>query len=174
MKAYNISTAMKPHSTLRKQLVHPKDKRDPLNTTHAVYNIPCRNCNLSYVGETGRKFETRLAEHRKEAEKVEKATATRASRKESLSTVHKSAITDHVADKNHVIGWGEAEVMCTEQDRYKRWIREAIEIRKRRGATMNRDEGQYQLTHIFDDLLFSASKNPAENKTGNTVVTPSH
>jgi len=71
--------------------------------------------------------------------------------------------------------------MCTEQDRYKRWIREAIEIRKRRGATMNRDEGQYQLTHIFDDLLFSASKNPAENKTGNTVVkkspsdvTPSH
>ena len=30
-----------------------------------------------------------------------------ASRKESLSVTHKSAITDHVVDSNHVIGWEE-------------------------------------------------------------------
>ncbi|XP_072018311.1 uncharacterized protein [Amphiura filiformis] len=51
MKNYNISTAMKPHNTLRKQLVHPKDKRDPNNTTDAVYKIPCMNCELSYIGK---------------------------------------------------------------------------------------------------------------------------
>ena len=53
------------------------------------------------------------------------------------------AITDHVVDKNHVIGWGEAKIIGTEQDRYKRWIKEAIAIRKKGGTTMNRDEGQY-------------------------------
>ncbi|XP_072022505.1 uncharacterized protein [Amphiura filiformis] len=107
----------------------PKDNRDPLNTTQAIYNIPCLNCDLSYVGETGRKFGTRLDEHRAEAEKELGKTVTRASRKESLTTIHKSAITDHVAERNHVIGWGEAEVIGTEQDRYKRWVKEAIEIK---------------------------------------------
>ncbi|XP_072023312.1 uncharacterized protein [Amphiura filiformis] len=106
MKKYNVSTAMKPHNTLRRELARPKDKRDPNNLTQAVYKIPCLNCDLSYIGETGRKFGTRLDEHRKEVEKVNSTVTTRAGRKESLTTVNKSAITDHVVDKNHVIGWG--------------------------------------------------------------------
>ncbi|XP_072039088.1 uncharacterized protein [Amphiura filiformis] len=96
MKKYNVSTAMKPHNTLRRELVHPKDKRDPNNLTQAVYKIPCLNCDLSYIGETGRKFGTRLEEHRKEVEKVNSTVVTRAGRKESLTTVNKSAITDHM------------------------------------------------------------------------------
>ncbi|XP_072033096.1 uncharacterized protein [Amphiura filiformis] len=78
MKKYNVSTAMKPHNTLRRELVHPKDKRDPNNLTQAVYKIPCLNCDLSYIGETGRKFGTRLEEHRKEVEKVNSTVVTRA------------------------------------------------------------------------------------------------
>ena len=172
MMSYNIATAMQPHNTIRKELVHPKDKRDPLNTTHALYDVPCRNCELCYIGETGRKFCTRLAEHKAEVEKISRTVTTRASRKESLTTTHKSAITDHVVDKNHVIGWGDAKVIGTEQDRYKRWIKEAIEIRKRRGATMNRDEGQYQLSHIFDEFLIPGlKKSPDGKSTGNTKIT---
>ena len=166
MKAYNIDSAMSPHNTLRRELVHPKDKRDQLNTCNAIYEAPCKNCELTYIGETGRKFGKRLEEHKAEVEKVSEKIATRASRKESITTTHKSAITDHVADKNHVIGWTEAKVIGTEENRYKRWIKEAIEIRKRGGKTMNRDEGQYQLTHIFDELLVqpsgSRSKSPKE------------
>ena len=37
-----------------------------------------------------------------------------------------------------------------EQNRFKRWVEEAIEIRKRKGAFMNRDEGQYFLSHVYD------------------------
>ena len=91
---------------------------------------------------------------------------TRASRKESLTTIHKSAITDHVVDKNHVIGWGDAKIIGTEQDRFKRWIKEAIAIRKKGGATMNRDEGQYFLPHIFDEILMK--KHLIDKSTGNT------
>ena len=84
-----------------------RDKRDPLHTTDAIYEIPCMNCIMSYVGETGRKFNTRLEEHKSEVEKVSgSVTTTRAGRKESLTTIHKSAITDHVVEKKHVIGWG--------------------------------------------------------------------
>ena len=102
---------------------------------------------------------------------MSKTVTTRAGRKESLTTTHKSAITDHVVDKNHIIGWGEAEVIGTEQNRYTRWIKEAIEIRKRRGTTMNRDEGQYQLSHIYDDFLKQGSKKSLGGKpTGNSKI----
>ena len=60
LKSYNVVAASKPHTTLRNLLVHPKDKRDDHNTTDALYSLPCMNCNLEYIGETGRKFGTRL------------------------------------------------------------------------------------------------------------------
>ena len=101
-------------------------------------------------------------------EKISKKIATRASRKESLSTVHKSAISDHVADKNHVIDWKEAKVIGTEEN--KRWIKEAVEIRKRRGMTMNRDEGQYQLSHLYDEFLVSPGKKSPGKRSGNTTT----
>ena len=41
---------------------------------------------------------------------------------ELLSTIHKLAITDHVVDKNHVIGLGEAMVIGREQNGFKHWI----------------------------------------------------
>ena len=66
-----------------------------------------------------------MEEHKSEAEKVGNRIATRAGRKDSLSNTHKSAITDHVADKNHLIGCDDAKVLGTEEDKYKRWIREA-------------------------------------------------
>ncbi|XP_072019708.1 uncharacterized protein [Amphiura filiformis] len=101
-KSYNIATAMKPHCTLRNLLVHPKDKREPHNSTDIIYSIPCGNCDLSYIGKTGRKFGKRLDEHKTEAEKIGDNIKTRATRKASQSVVHKSAITDHVVENNHM------------------------------------------------------------------------
>ena len=76
-------------------------------------------------------------------------------------------------DSNHVIGWNEAKVIGTEQDRYKRWIKEAVEIRKKGGTTMNRDEGQYFLPHVFDDLLLSGVNKQSGNSKFAARKTPS-
>ena len=64
-------------------LVHPKDKRDAESTTDCVYEIPCANCNHSYIGEMGSRISTRLNEHKKETQKMEvsKKDNTRQSRK---------------------------------------------------------------------------------------------
>ncbi|XP_072046904.1 uncharacterized protein [Amphiura filiformis] len=55
-KKHNISTAMRPTNTLKSLLVHPKDKKDIEQTSDVVYNIPCKGCDKSYIGETGRQF----------------------------------------------------------------------------------------------------------------------
>ncbi len=68
-------------------------------------------------------------------------------------------------ETNHVIGWGWAKVIGTEQNIYKRWIKGAIEIRKRGNNTIGRDKGQYFISHVYDGLL---NKSPARKSTGNS------
>ena len=80
--------------------------------------------------------------------------------------MHEPAITNHIVDSNHVINWDEARIVGRESDRYK--IKEAIFIRKQ-GETMNRDEGQCNLSHVFDDMLVDkGTRNPFA--TGNAVI----
>ena len=98
------------------------------------------------------KVKTRVTEHKKEVEKITEGINTRAKRKESVNEIHKSAIRDHAAQKNHVINWEETKTIAREDDFRKRGIREALRIRKQ-GKCMNRDEGRYQLSHIYDSLL---------------------
>ena len=58
-------------------------------------------------------------------------------------------------------------IIGTEQDRYKRWIKEATTIRKNGGTTMKRDEGQYFLSHACDEILMK-KKLPIGRSTGST------
>jgi len=50
---------------------------------------------------------------------------------------------------NHVIDYDRAKVIDRESNTMDRWIREAIHIRKEQDKSMNRDEGSYQLPHIY-------------------------
>ena len=151
-KRYNVGTAMKPIKNIRSIIVHPKDKIEKENKTGVVYQIPCTNCEKTYIGETGRDLKTRMSEHMKDVNQHEKRQYTRAARRESETEINKSAITDHVNKYNHTINWQETKILAREQDRTKRWIREAIEI-KRQGNTMNRDAGNYQLPTIYHSLI---------------------
>ncbi|XP_072039550.1 uncharacterized protein [Amphiura filiformis] len=128
-KKHNIQTAMRPHNTLKQNLVHPKDKIEATKTCDCVYEIPCKSCKKSYIGETGRPFGVRLKEHLKESEKITERKFTRAVRKESVDEINKSAITDHVSQQNHVIDWDGAKVididscanLVLDQDVQPRW-----------------------------------------------------
>ncbi|XP_072041401.1 uncharacterized protein [Amphiura filiformis] len=154
-RKHGIATAMKPNTSLRKLLVHPKDKIDPINSTDCVYEIPCTNCNQTYVGETGRKFATRLNEHKKETTRVEKSKQnyTRQTRKQSETEQSKSAIADHAVQKNHVIDWNNAKILGKECNANIRRINESIWIRRRGPNVMNRDDGAHHLSHVYDPLL---------------------
>ena len=54
LKKYGVATTMRPHTTLRRLLVHPKDKVELEEQGELVYQIPCKNCGAEYIGETGR------------------------------------------------------------------------------------------------------------------------
>ena len=58
-----------------------------------------------------------IKEHKKE---VDSGTQTRASRARESSVTHKSAITDHAVEENHVIDWDKAKVVDREAQRQPR------------------------------------------------------
>jgi len=132
MRKHKVSVAMKPYKTLKGVLIHPKDKQDKEDVTGCVYKVPCANCDKTYmyIGETGRKFGVRLQEHRTEVESKTRRTFTRSHRASSLTEHNKSALSDHATRENHVINWSQATVIDREPERFTRWIKEAVHIRK--------------------------------------------
>ena len=68
--------------------------------------------------------------------------------------MQKSTITDHMTQQNHIVDWEEAKFVDRESDWRTSGTKEAIWIKKTKDS-MNRDEGRYRLSHIYDDLLNS-------------------
>ena len=136
-----------------------KYKRPLTDSTGVVYSIPCHQCPKTYIGETGRKLGVRIEEHREEAEKNDTQAYTRSKRKVSETVENKSALTDHCQRDNHVIDWDSTKVMARESERFPRWIRESVHIRRQgRRNVLNRDKGQYDLPHLWDHALMHTGK----------------
>jgi len=164
LKSHGITTANRPHRTLRNFVVHPKDNVKDEEKTKVIYRVPCKNCASSYVEETGRKFGLRIKEHKKKVDSFTAGTQTRATRAQESSVTHKSAITDHAVKENHVIDWDKAKVVDREAQRQTRWIKEALWIRKTPMCiNPNRDAGSYQLSYTWDQVI-SRSRAPSSCK----------
>jgi hypothetical protein len=152
LKQHKIGTTYRPINKISQMIVHPKDKITQEDKCGVVYRIPCSNCERVYIGETGRKLSTRLSEHKKDYETSRSAgVSTRSIRLSSASEIHKSAITDHMLQQNHLPNWTDIKILSQDENNNTRRIRESIWIRKEKN--MNRDEGAYHLTHLYDSIL---------------------
>jgi len=108
---------------------------------------------------------TRFDEYVKDVEKVCNKKYTRAEKLIADDVHNKSAIADHAARSNHVINWDDFKLIDRKSERVKRWIKEAIWVRKRgEENTLNRNEGVYKLSNIYNPLLQS------DGKPGNTTT----
>lgn len=147
-RQHGVSTYHKPVNTIRSLLVHPKDKTPDSKKCGVVYQIDCPKCTDTYIGETIRKLETRVSDHRKQVGDL-------------------TAVGEHTKNHQHRITTDNARVLAREQHFWKRKIREAIEIRTQR-PTLNRDTG-YDLPAIFDNLLSHDRPSKGGHVTGETT-----
>ena len=150
-RAFNsagVPTAFKPQQTLRQVLVSPKDKIDKLKQSGTVYQISCSTCSDTYIGESVRKLEKRLNEHK------------------SRAAGNKSAVREHEkGSKNtHKIDWENVKVLEKETRDFPRKVLEAIHIRKK-GPKLNRDTG-LELDTVWDNLI-----RPSKTRGGHRTTT---
>ena len=164
MKKRQVPVSMRPVKTSRSLLI---DKREKEEVTDCVYKVPCSNSEMTYIGETGGKFGTRLKEHKTEVEVKTSKPFTKSQRLSSLSEQDKSALTDYASHDNHVINWSESTILDRESDRGTRCIKEAVHIRKEGRRSMNRDEDSYTLGHTYDRFLATSHHYRGKNRKKN-------
>ena len=58
----------------------------------------------------------------------------------------------HVGQNSHIMNWEASEIVEQESGKFKRWIQDSICIRPKT-PTMNRDEGAYQLSPIWTQVI---------------------
>ena len=110
LKKGKIRLAHKPMNTLRRQLVNIKDKRRKEDCAGVVYSIPCNDCPLSYVGETGRQLGIRISEHQRDVR---------------LKNNPRSNVLQHVRDTGHSMDFESTKILYYEQNSEKRLFLES-------------------------------------------------
>lgn len=121
-----------------------RDIKDATPTTQAtgvVYEISCKDCPASYVGETGRALKVRLDEHHGHAKRGHP----------ELSTV-----AEHAIDKNHLIDWTNPRILDRESKITNRRVKEALWISEKK-PEMNKDKG-LELNPMWIDLFRTTKK----------------
>jgi len=167
IRKHQVPVAVRPIKALKSLLVHPKDKQEKEEITDCVYKIPCASCEKCYIGETGRKFATRLKEHKIEVESITSKPFTRNQRASSLSEQNKSALTDHASYDNRVINWPAFTILDRESDNSIRWIKEAVHIRTGGRQSLNRGKGRFTLSHTYDRFLATSHHYRGKNRKRN-------
>ena len=101
------------------------------NMCGVVYHIKCKDCTVSYIGETGRQVKTRVKEHWKPS-----------------SSGYDSAVYEHLTTQGHWINWDNIRILDTEDRDLPRKVKEATQIR-RHNPEMNRYQG-YNLPQCYN------------------------
>ena len=77
----------------------------------------------------------------------------------------KSAISEHTRDENDLMDWENITIVDSENNWKRRWIKEAIYVRSLPdGVSLNRDEGGYELSHVWDPVLNRPSPPPGRHR----------
>ena len=124
LQQQGVRAVFKSETTLRSQLVRPKDAVDPAKQDGVVYRIPCE-CGKVYIGETGRPMQARIKEHDREIR---------------LARTETAAVSEHAHNTGHKPLWNEVKFTDRDPYYYTRRVKEAIYIRLHPNK-INRDSG---------------------------------
>jgi hypothetical protein len=94
-----------------------KDITDHNSKNNIIYKIMCKDCDASYVGQTKRKLNTRIIEH-----------------KRNIKQSNLSVVSRHIIDMNHDMDWNDVRILDCESNYYKRLISETIHIKQQKNS----------------------------------------
>lgn len=134
-RTLKVRTVFKSSTTLRGLLVHVKNRIPQEQIKGIVYEIPCKDCDFVYIGETGRTLKKRVTEHKLAVKKAD----------------DNNGLAVHVWKNSHSIDWDGAKTRFITPYYWKRRVTEAIQIQQH-NHTMNLDCGLF-LSPIWKQIL---------------------
>ena len=148
---YGIRTHFKGNRTLKQILVKPKDKDPEDKRSGVIYCYQCSaiDCGEEYIGETARTLGERYWEHLRGPSPIQ---------------VHNQLMGHQTTQENF-------SIIGREGQEFTRLIKESIFIRVN-NPTLNRNIGKFQLSHIWDRVLFSTPGIKVAIPQGNAQHSP--
>ena len=134
LKNNNIKTVFKPHKKIHSLLRNIKGNNRL--EAQGVYEVPCQDCEKTYIGRTNRKISARLEEHKIAVRKRDPS----------------SALALHVETSSHTINYEDTKCLAQLQYEQQRIFREAIEIETNKKGLNKRDETK-KLSNTWKSLL---------------------
>uniref|UniRef100_A0A0X3Q2C9 GIY-YIG domain-containing protein n=1 Tax=Schistocephalus solidus TaxID=70667 RepID=A0A0X3Q2C9_SCHSO len=104
-----IGIAHRPESTIRHLVMRPKAPLPRGESTNVIYRVQCNSCAVNYIGETGKRLQTRVGEHMRAVRRMDPL----------------SLVADHCADSGHTFAFQNAEILGRGSDRVARETIEA-------------------------------------------------
>ena len=124
-KFFNVRLTFSGSSNVKSLLISNAPKSDE----GVVYTIPCKGCNIKYIGQTGKTLETRIKQH-----------------KYSIRTAQLSnALFVHRNDNNHPIDFDNSKIIIHIKDFTNRNIIESAIIQHHKNEICNLSLGLYNL-----------------------------
>jgi len=114
-----------------------KDKIPKLNKTEVVYQIKCKNCDFSYIGQTKRHLNTRIKEHKNNIK---------------IHESNHSVVSKHRVEFKHDFDWDNPTILHTEKHTKKRELAEMFYIKKTNN-TLNAQKDTDNLNIIYDKVI---------------------
>lgn len=138
LKPHNIKLVAKPHNTLYKHTFSKlKDKTDQQLQSNLIYEVPCKDCNQTYIGQTKQYLKKRMYSHRYHI---------------NIKDPKHSALVDHSLRLNHSPNFDEVKILDKETNYSKRNILEMIHI-KTTDNTMNKQTDSLSLTNSYNSII---------------------
>ena len=122
----------------RRKAKREKEEKGRMEKKGVIYRIQCSDCEMCYVGETGKKLRERIKQHKDDV-RLER---------------DRNAIYKHIRDTGHLVDWSEVKVLGQEGRRTVRKWKEARFIEVEGEKVMNWNSG-LKINEQWDKLLRS-------------------
>ena len=102
---HNISLTFTSNRNLRNMLTKTKTQPPPHTTRNVIYQIPCKDCNATYCGQTRHPLHLRLSEHQRFTNSSKSFTST--------DLQYTSAVADHAHTTGHTIDFKSTHILSS-------------------------------------------------------------
>ena len=102
---HNISLTFTSNRNLRNILTKTKTQPPPHTTRNVIYQIPCKDCNATYCGQTRRPLHLRLSEHQRFTNNSKSFTST--------DLQYTSAVAHHAHTTGHTIDFKSTHILSS-------------------------------------------------------------
>ena len=111
---------------------------DIMQRTGVVYNLHCNECPAQYIGQTGRRLDTRVREHESAARKGD---------------VFHSAIAEHLATNNHALDRDSITVLDHDSNDRRRCIKETVQIVRNHDSLLAQNYSSTPISSVWHNVI---------------------